>query len=245
LGTGTQRLEQELKRRLPGARILRVDRDTSTGRNFHDELGQAMHAGQVDILVGTQMIAKGLDFPGLTLVAVANADAALAFPDFRAAERSFQLLVQVAGRAGRADKVGEVWVQSRMPDHPCLKAAAAQRFEPFFEAELEERRALAYPPFCRLGALIFRSRDKARALAAAGQAATALREVQSRRKLTDVRILGPAPSPLVQVKGWWRYRLLVKAGRSDILHELLKPLAEGFKASGVLLAVDVDPVSFL
>jgi primosomal protein N' (replication factor Y) len=190
-------------------------------------------------------VAKGLDFPNLTLVAVAQADASLAFPDFRAAERTFQLLVQVAGRAGRQDKPGKVLIQTRMPEHACLKAAALQHFESFFDMEMRERRALGYPPFSRLAALTLRSRDKARALATAVELGGRLAKATAASGRAGLTVLGPAPAPLVQVKGWWRYRLLVKSPESKALHELLRPEVEGFRVSGCLLAVDVDPISFL
>ncbi len=244
-GAGTQRLEEELRRLFPSARLLRVDRDTAGEKAFHEKVGRMMRSGEVDILVGTQMIAKGLDFPNLTLVGVVNADAGLQFPDFRAAERSFQLLVQVAGRGGRGEKPGEVWVQSRMPQHPCLQAASRQDFEEFFRAEVAERRDLGYPPFGRLAALILRSRDKDKALDQALRLARLLESARARLGLKGISVLGPAPSPLVRVQGWWRYRLLVKSGDSGALHRLLDPLAFEFKPSGGYLAVDVDPISFL
>jgi primosomal protein N' (replication factor Y) len=245
-GTGTQRLEEELARRFPRARIRRVDRDTAQGRGFHQSLGEAMHAGDVDMLVGTQMIAKGLDFPNLTLVGVVNADASLNFPDFRAAERTFQLLVQVAGRAGRADKPGEVLVQTLRPEHPCLLAAAKQDFAAFFDEEHQERKALGYPPYGRLAALLLRSRDKAKAQAAADSLGQALQALALKLKEPGLEVMGPAPSPLVEVKGWWRYRLLIKCPSHRGLHRLLKEGLSGWQAPhGAALAVDVDPMSFL
>jgi primosomal protein N' (replication factor Y) len=245
-GTGTQRLEEELARRFPRARIRRVDRDTAQARGFHQSLGEAMHAGDVDVLVGTQMIAKGLDFPNLTLVGVVNADASLNFPDFRAAERTFQLLVQVAGRAGRADKPGLVLVQTLRPEHPCLLAAAKQDFAAFFEEEHLERKALGYPPYGRLAALLLRSRDKAKAQAAADSLGQALQALAQSLQEPGLEVMGPAPSPLVEVKGWWRYRLLIKCPSHQGLHRLLKQGLAAWQAPhGASLAVDVDPMSFL
>jgi primosomal protein N' (replication factor Y) len=244
VGAGTQRLEEEVKRLFPQARVRRVDRDTATGAAFHAELGDAMHAGDVDILLGTQMLAKGLDFPNLTLVGVVNADTSLSFPDFRAGERSFQLLVQVAGRAGRGAKAGQVLIQTRQEEHPCLQFAARQDFEAYFKDSLEERRELGYPPFGRLAALLFRAKDKAKALDSAGGAAQALGQRIQRERL-GIQLLGPAPSPLVQVKGWWRYRLLLKSRSSQALHRLLDPWSYQWKDKACLLAVDLDPLSFL
>ncbi len=244
VGAGTQRLEEEVKHLFPQARVRRVDRDTATGVGFHEELGEAMRSGDVDILLGTQMLAKGLDFPNLTLVGVINADTSLSFPDFRAGERTFQLLVQVAGRAGRAQKKGQVLIQTRQVEHPCLRLAAEQDFEAYFKDGIDERRSLAYPPFGRLAALIIRSQDKDKALGKADEAAKQLHALIQKEGLA-IQILGPAPSPLVQIKGWWRYRLLLKSRSSAALHRLLDPWSYQWKDHSSFLAVDIDPVSFL
>ena len=245
LGTGTQRLEDEVRREMPGVRAVRVDRDTAGGADFHAELGKLVHGGELDLLLGTQMIAKGLDFPNLTLVGVVNADASLSFPDFRAEERTYQLLVQVAGRAGRAEKKGLVLVQTRQPDNACLQAAAKQDFRKFFEDRIVERRDLGYPPYGRLAALILRSQDKVAALEAATSLGAKLSEKARALGHKEIMILGPAPAPLIQVKNWWRYRLLVKAPDSKQLHALLDPLVFEHKPKNAYLAVDVDPLNFL
>ncbi|MGH7442713.1 MAG: helicase-related protein, partial [bacterium] len=218
--------------------------DTASRQGFHDELYARMHAGNVDVLLGTQMLAKGLDFPNLTLVGVINADSSLNFPDFRAAERTFQLLVQVSGRAGRAEEPGRVLIQTRQPGHDCLRAAAAQDFEAFFEAGLAERRDFGYPPFGRLAALLFRGRDKVRTEAKAEEAAEALGRAV-RASGAPVQILGPAASPLVLVKGWWRYRILLKSKGSQVLRELLGSWCRGYRDHDVHMAVDIDPLNFL
>jgi primosomal protein N' (replication factor Y) len=242
-GVGTQRLEEELKRLLPTARIQRVDRDSAGAVGFHQKLGERMHAGEIDVLVGTQMLAKGLDFPRLTLVGVVNADSSLSFPDFRATERTFQLLVQVAGRAGRAGLAGRVLIQTRQPSHDCLQAVAKQDFEGFFQASLDERRAFGYPPFGRLAALVLRGKDKDLVEDKAGQLAQRLSALS--QTSGPVEVLGPAPSPLVLVKGWWRYRLLLKARSAKALHQLIHAGCSGWKDAAVQLQVDIDPLSFL
>ena len=248
LGTGTQRLEEEVRRLMPGVRALRVDRD-SVGRSataeFHEELGRQVRSGELDVLLGTQMLAKGLDFPNLTLVGVVNADASMAFPDFRAEERTYQLLVQVAGRAGRADKQGRVLVQTRQREHPCLQAAARQDFDAFYKIRIQEREDLGYPPFGRLAALILRSEVKAKALDAAAELGKLLVQKAAEIGPRRLQILGPAPAPLIQVKTWWRYRLLIKASDSKILHQLLNPMVFEHRPAGALLAVDIDPLNFL
>ena len=245
VGSGTQRVEEEIRRRLPGLKVERVDRDTATRWGFHKELAGRVLGGKVDVLVGTQMIAKGLDFPKLTQVGVINADASLNFPDFRAAERTFQLLVQVAGRAGRADRPGRVWVQTRQPWHPCLQAAAKQDFGAFYQSEAAERRELAYPPFGRLAAVILRSHDKARCFQAADGLAQRLRQKVAELGLSGVDILGPAPAPLVQIKQWWRYRLLVKTRQAADRQILLEETALSAAPAGVQWVVDVDPAQFM
>jgi primosomal protein N' (replication factor Y) len=244
LGTGTQRLEDELKRLLPGARVQRVDRDTAQVSGFHARLGERMHDGSLDVLIGTQMLAKGLDFPRLTLVGVVNADSSLSFPDFRAAERTFQLLVQVAGRAGRAEHPGRVLIQTRQPTHDCLQAVAKQDFEAFFRGGIAERRDFGYPPFGRLAALVLRGRDKAKVEAKAEALVRQLSDA-SQRGAFNVQVLGPAPAPLVLVKGWWRYRVLLKSSSVKALHGLLGPSCSAWKDPAIQLQVDVDPLSFL
>ncbi len=243
-GAGTQRLEEEVRLLLPGARVRRVDRDTAGRLGFHDDLDRSVRSGAVDVLLGTQMLAKGLDFPNLTLVGVINADASLSFPDFRAAERTFQILVQVADRAGRAGIPGRVLVQTRQPENGCLRAAALQDFRAFYEDAVRERREFGYPPFGRLASLILRGRDKERTLARAEDLAGHLVRAAREAGLA-VETLGPAPSPLVLVNGWWRYRILLKSRTSRDLHKALKALPAAPSGRGVELAVDVDPLNFM
>ena len=198
--------------------------------------------GQIDVLVGTQMIAKGHDFPKVTLVGVVDADVGLGMPDFRAAERTFQLLTQVAGRAGRADLAGEVILQSHLPDHYALRLACAQDYEGFFEREMEFRRTMGYPPSAALVNLVLRSRDPAAAAADADAVARRLREGAPGR----YRVLGPARAPLARLKQEHRFQILLKGDRASMREAVRRALVERYGETrwpGV--SVDVDPVSVM
>jgi primosomal protein N' (replication factor Y) len=244
VGEGTERIEADLKEIFEGARIGRIDRDTMKHlRDFERVLG-GFRKGEIDILVGTQMIAKGHDFPLVTLVGVLAADAALSLPDFRAAERTFQLLTQVAGRSGRGDKPGEVIIQSFFPDHYTFQLAVTQRFEDFYARESRYRKAMFYPPFTALAGIVVTDRDKERA----AREASAVGEFLNKMRGDSARILGPAPAPLERVKQLHRYQLLIKAGSRKTLHHLLTALRdhlEAKKLSSTRVMVDVDPVSLL
>jgi primosomal protein N' (replication factor Y) len=244
VGEGTQRIESDLKELFGDARIGRIDRDTMKHvRDFERVLG-GFRKGEIDVLVGTQMIAKGHDFPLVTLVGVLAADAALGLPDFRAAERTFQLLTQVAGRSGRGDRPGEVIIQSYFPDHYTFQLAVTQRFEDFYARESRYRKAMFYPPFTALAGIVVTDRDKERA----AKEARAVSDFLDGIRGDTVRILGPAPAPLERVKNLHRYQLLIKAGSRSTLHRLLTALREhldGKKLGGTRVMVDVDPVSLL
>ena len=239
-GEGTQRVERHLGRELPGLRVLRLDRDTARGREGAGALLARFGRGEADVLVGTQMVAKGHDFPRVTLVGVLAADAALGLPDFRAAEYTFQLVTQVAGRAGRGDRPGRVLVQAFRPDHPALRAAAAQDFDTFADRERRYRRALGYPPFSHLARIVVSDPDPTRAMDRAREAASALREAGDGR----ISLLGPAPAPLARLRGRYRVHLLVRAaarGRlvaalGGMLDELFP---EGRSSRGMV--IDIDP----
>ncbi len=241
-GCGTERLEEDLARRLPGSRILRMDRDTTLRKGAHQRLVASVMAGDVDILVGTQMIAKGHDFPGVTLVGVIDADNSLNFPDFRSAERTFALLVQVAGRAGRGDRPGRVLVQTWSPEHYALQCAAKHDYQAFYEQEVSFRQALGYPPFGHLVNLVMAGNDAAR-VERAGEILA--RELE--RFAEGVDVLGPAPCPLAKLRGKTRRQILLKAERRLPLHRLLHCLEPASKRlpRGIRLTVDVDPVDML
>ena len=244
VGEGTERLELELKSLLPDARIGRIDRDTMRHLRDYERVLGGFAAGEIDILVGTQMIAKGHDFPRVTLVGVVGADAALSLPDFRAAERTFQLLTQVAGRSGRGDQTGEVVVQSYFPDHYTFQLACTQRFEDFYARESRYRKAMFYPPFTALAGILVMDRD-------AGRAANLAREVSEfldSLRSTAVRILGPAPAPVERIKQVHRHQLLIKSSSRGVIHRMLKQLLvhlEEKKIGSTRVTIDVDPLSLL
>ena len=235
VGEGTEQIEDLLRARFPHARILRLDRDTTSRRGSLEAGLLAAEAGEVDILVGTQMLAKGHTFPRLTLVGILNADLGLKIPDFRAAERTFQLLTQVAGRAGRAELPGRVLLQTYSPDHPAIVHAVAQDFEAFAAEELPYREALGYPPYAAMS--LYRSEgDSPREALAPLQ--------QLRRRLETVpglRILGPLEAPIPKVKDRYRMQLILKAGGRGPLGEAMRaaPLAPGGPVT-----LDRDPLNF-
>lgn len=206
-GSGTQRVEEELVEVFPEARILRMDRDTTSRRDSHAKILNAFGRGEADILVGTQLVAKGLDFPNVTVVGVVNADTELAFPSYRSSERMFQLLTQVAGRSGRAEKTGIVYLQTRQPEHPSLKFASKHDYEGFSKHELQERKALDYPPYSRLIQFQFKSADEQKV----AQVAEAFTEVLA-RVMHQYSVLGPAPATIVKIYNDFRWESLVKLG---------------------------------
>jgi primosomal protein N' (replication factor Y) len=246
-GMGTERVENEVKKLFPSARVARMDSDTMNKRTAYlDALG-SFRARKTDILVGTQMIAKGLDFPNVTLVGVVMADTALHMPDFRSRERTFQLLAQVAGRAGRGDKGGKVIIQTHLPGDPAIRAAAHHDFETFALAELKERRAYNYPPFTRLARILVRGKDLAITRAAAEQAADAIKNSAQKTQHAGLSVLGPAEAPLARLEGQFRQHIMIKAPSSEVLAEILSgPAADTIaKLKGADAVIDVDALSML
>ncbi len=243
LGQGTERVEDALRLLYPEARIARLDRDTATGRGLQDIL-DAMREGRIDLLVGTQMVTKGHDFPNVTLVGVLAADSALCLPDFRAAERTFQLLTQVAGRAGRGRKVGRVLIQSLDPDAPCLQAVRRHDYASFATQDLTLRQTLGYPPFAHAIALRLEGADAKQVEAAALELAAALRSAAE--ALTEVRLKGPAPAAIERVRGKTRWAMLLLAPRREPLRRVLSVLDSWPPLTGdTRLIVDVDPQDFM
>ena len=238
-GIGTERVESELARMLPQARIARMDTDAMQGRGSHAKILQAFSAHEIDFLVGTQMIAKGLDFPKVTLVGVISADTALNLPDFRSAERTFNLLTQVAGRAGRGKMPGRVVVQTFAPHHYAIQAAKDHDFLEFYRQEISMRKQLNLPPFCRLACLTVRAPRET----AAREATAKLAEVAKKVLPSSFQMLGPAPAPIPRLRRYYRWQLLLKAPDLDALRKHLPALLKEFRAPhGCHLAVDVDPL---
>jgi primosomal protein N' (replication factor Y) (superfamily II helicase) len=244
LAAGTERVEEELRALLPGARIARLDRDSAGAPGEAATLLARFARRELDVLVGTQMVAKGHDFPGVTLVGALDADGPLHLPDFRAAERCVQLLAQVAGRAGRGEQPGRVFLQAFRTAEPAVVAAAAHDYQGFARSELARREALSFPPYVRLCAVRLSGNVEARVQAAAERLAGRARELQ-RSGADRVDVLGPAPSPIARLRGKHRFQLLLRAREHGPIHRLCRALFEVRLPSGVDVAADVDPVALL
>lgn len=239
LGAGSEKLEEHLHGMFPAARIVRLDRDTVRGRRDFERALSGLHAGEVDVLVGTQMIAKGHDIPGVTLVGVVGADSALKFPDFRSAEKTFQLLTQVAGRAGRGEIAGKVILQTYFPDHYAVQFAAKHDYKGFYEKEIKFRQWMKYPPFAALANVLIRSDELDSALKYAGWIGRFFKE----NEIPGVKILGPAPAPVVRLKREFRYHFILKSASREKLNGALRAMltyAAGKKIPRTNVVVDVD-----
>jgi primosomal protein N' (replication factor Y) len=244
LGAGSQQGEERLQELFPGARIGRMDRDTVRTRGDMERLLQRLHSGEINLLVGTQMIAKGHDIHSVTLVGVVGADFALGLPDFRAAERVFQLLTQVSGRAGRGDKPGRVLVQTYQPDHYVNKFARQHDYTGFAGREMYFRRAMRYPPFAALANVLIQSEQFEDVLAISTQLGRWL----AANRPESVRILGPAPAPIPRIKRIYRYHLLLKSERRDALSALLRSMLAHIEAAGIPrrnVTIDVDALHLM
>ncbi|MDA0659963.1 MAG: primosomal protein N' [Planctomycetota bacterium] len=244
-GSGTQKLEAEVQARFPSSRCLRMDSDSMKRHGSHELALTKFRNGEVDILLGTQMIAKGLDFPNVTLVGVINADSALHLPDFRAAERTFQLITQVAGRTGRGDRGGRVVVQTCQPDHPAVQAAARHDYEQFAAGELPQREPQGYPPFGHMVRIIVRGPDEKNALQYADSWMESLRKGALARP-AGIRVLGPAPAPIARLRGLFRFHALVQGPDADQLRQLIRDSVGQVKLpTDVQSVIDVDPTDML
>ncbi|OGQ47846.1 MAG: primosomal protein N' [Deltaproteobacteria bacterium RIFCSPLOWO2_02_FULL_46_8] len=246
LGEGTEMLEEELKNLFPTARIVRLDRDTAGKREHRHEVLHQMKKGEVDILLGTQIVAKGHDFPNVTLVGVILADQSLSLPDFRSSERTFQLLTQVAGRAGRGDKPGKVLIQTFQPEHFALQCTRQHDFKRFAEEELQQREGLCYPPFSRLAQIRLQGSDGEKVK----KGALSLKNFLARKKWEKDPpvIMGPVESPLAKVRGKHRWQILIKAFKVKELLWLLRQAQTQSKEmlpAGVQIQIDVDCLNLM
>jgi primosomal protein N' (replication factor Y) (superfamily II helicase) len=243
IGTGSEKVEEELHRDFPRARIARMDRDTVSGKRHFESILHGFRDGAFDILVGTQMIAKGHDIPNVTLVGIVSADVGLGLPDFRAAERTFQLLTQAAGRAGRGDLPGIVLIQTSNPEHYAVRLASEQNYEGFYRKEIEFRKLMRYPPFAALANVLVRSPKQEDALAMSAELGRMLDPAPE-----GVKVLGPAEAPVPKLKSEFRYQLLLKAADRKRLNEMLRNL-QGFareqKWPATALVIDVDPLTLM
>jgi primosomal protein N' (replication factor Y) (superfamily II helicase) len=247
-GVGTQRVEEELHHLFPGVKVIRMDQDTTRGRMAHDKLLNQFGRGEHQILLGTQMVAKGLDFPNVTLVGVISADTGLFFPDFRAGERTFQLLTQVAGRAGRKTKQGHVIIQSYSTDHYSLQFAKNHDYERFFNTEIHDRKQLSYPPFSRIINVLFKGPDEIKI----EYAATKFRQYFP--EIKGCKILGPAPAHLEKIQGNYRWQILFmtlkqrECGGEQIkesIRQALSAFRKKHRSKNIQIIIDVDPISIL
>jgi primosomal protein N' (replication factor Y) (superfamily II helicase) len=234
-GVGTQKVEEELKKLFPFVKVARLDRDIASQRRSHEKIYRSFVNGELDVLVGTQMIAKGFDFPKVTLVGVVDADVSLHLPDFRSA---FDLLTQVAGRTGRGEAKGKVLVQTHHPEHYALQAAQEHDYLRFYEQEIADRERLKYPPFCRLVNILLRAAKEAAVHQSAEDLFARLEKLES-----GVDLLGPAPAPYSRLRNQFRYQILVK-GTDETLAPCLHFL-RGYRPAKAYLSVDVDPVDLL
>jgi primosomal protein N' (replication factor Y) len=244
-GVGTQKLEAEVRARFPNHPCVRMDTDSMRGRGSHEEALAAFRDGRHRILLGTQMIAKGLDFPNVTLVGVINADTALHLPDFRAAERTFQLVTQVAGRTGRGPKGGRVLVQTLSPDAPAIMAAVRHDLAAFAEKELPHREALGYPPFGSMVRIVVRGQRESATKAFSEEIARRLNE-SAKGGPAAVRVLGPAPAPMAKLRGNFRYQIQMHSPDGDLLRDVARRATGDLKdPDGVAWIVDIDPLDMM
>jgi primosomal protein N' (replication factor Y) len=245
IGEGTEKLEDQLAKRFPKLRIARIDRDTIARRRDMERILTAFSRGEIDMLVGTQMIAKGHDFPNVTLVGVVSVDLGLGLPDFRSAERTFQLLTQVAGRAGRGDLAGTVLIQTYYPEHYALRHAGKQDYEGFYADEIRYRERMGYPPFFALASILVRHSDAQTAAANAQK----LRNALDKSNLSKAcRILGPAPASLSRLKGEYRFQMIIKSERRKQLRETIDLALAAAEADGCdmrLVHTEIDPVNLM
>jgi primosomal protein N' (replication factor Y) len=243
IGAGTERVEEDFKELFPEVNVDVLDRDTARRPGGLAAVLERFARGDVQVLIGTQMVSKGHHFPGVALTAVLAADAYLSFPDFRAVERTYNLLVQVAGRAGRGDRPGRVVIQTWHPDHYAIQAALRQDDEGFAREELRFRRVFHYPPYTRMVQLLVRDKNRDRARDFIANLAA---ELSAHPLSRSVRLSGPAPAPLERLRGEWRFQLLARSADGKALHRMIKDVVNELPQSRASdLVIDVDPQQLL
>jgi len=244
-GIGTQKVEEELKNILPEATIARMDKDEVKGKKGLIKLYNRLEQNEIDVLIGTQMVAKGHDLPGVTLVGVISADMSLSIPDFRAGERTFQLITQVAGRAGRGDKKGKVIIQTLKPENSVIKFAARQDSINFLKSELKLRSEIGYPPFTKLVNIKFTGKKESQI---ANYTRSLASKILSKFPLDSIEILGPSQAPINKIKNKYRWQLLIKSANQRDLHKFIRSLSKAIRLaelpSAIKISFDVDPISF-
>jgi primosomal protein N' (replication factor Y) len=246
VGEGTEKVEKKFAEMFPAARVARLDRDVARRAGQFRRVLEDFRQGKIDLLVGTQLIAKGHDFPGVTLVGVVSADIGLGLPDFRSAERTFQLLTQAAGRAGRGDMPGRVLVQTFYPDHYAIRLAAEQNYEAFFHKEMRFRRMMHYPPGTALANVIAQGTKLEQAAHVAKQVGDFLIPLEQHTE--GLKILGPTPAPLAKVEGRFRIQFLIKSTSRARLNTILRQLADHCEQQGIpqrSVMIDMDPVNIM
>ena len=250
-GFGTQRVEEELEKLFPSAVTIRMDLDTTTQRGSHDAILRKFSDGKADILLGTQMVAKGLDFSRVTLVGVISAETQMLLPDFRSSERTFQLLTQVAGRAGRSNLAGEVIIQTFMPQHNCFQHVVTHNFKSFYEQELEFRKELDYPPFSRIVLIEFKGKNETETM----KSAEVFKNILGKHN-SFFTLLGPSPASLAKLRGLYRWHIVIKNLKANDpsgsrLHRALRSALTEYsstpqgKSKSVGLIIDMDPAGMM
>jgi primosomal protein N' (replication factor Y) len=243
-GLGTEQVEQEVVKAFPKARVRRMDADSTTRKDAHQQILDVFKSGDIDILVGTQMIAKGLDFPNVTLVGVISADTALNLPDFRAGERAFNLLTQVAGRSGRSEAGGNVIIQTYMPEHYSIQAAQGHDYLRFYHEEIGYREALLYPPLSHAATILVRGEVEEEVIQTANHLLDQLETFKGNRFPT-VEIRGPVPAPLAKIRNKFRWHFLLRSEDVEELRELIRCAVAATSPANIDLIVDIDPISVL
>ncbi|MGB4547813.1 MAG: primosomal protein N' [Syntrophales bacterium] len=245
-GLGTEKLEEEVRGCFPRARVRRMDSDTTARKGAFDRILKDLHDGEIDILVGTQMIAKGHDYPNVTLVGVVSADTALNIPDFRASEKTFQILTQVSGRGGRGDMPGRVIIQTLNPSHYAIERAKEHDYQGFYKEEIVLRQAAGYPPFSRMIQFLITGLNRDRTAENAERVAGKARNVlQSNERYDGISMSGPVEAPIARIRGRHRWQILIRGRNARLLQQLTKKILSGVNAPGCEIRVDVDPVNFM